>query len=324
MATTALLRSFRRCNAVSTPLSAYRYLTSNGNSSARINWTSFSRAFSAKPAGNDVIGIDLGTTNSCIAVIEGKNPKVIENSEGTRTTPFVVAFNQKGELLVGTPAKRQAVTNPTNTLFGTKPLIGRRYDDPQIIKEMGMVPFKIVRALNGDAWVEANRQQYSPSQIVVFILTDMKETVEAYLGKSVSNAVITVPAYFNDTHRCQFFRCCFKRKEASALPIQVERKEASELPIQDERNEASALPIQDERKESSALPIQDERKEASTLPIQVERKDVSHFHFKYSSFHQKAHQVADGFTKPLAKATFEVLFFQVQGCSSSEEQKKKK
>ncbi|XP_038995776.1 heat shock 70 kDa protein 10, mitochondrial-like [Hibiscus syriacus] len=305
MATTALLRSFRRCNAVSTPLSAYRYLTSNGNSSARINWTSFSRAFSAKPAGNDVIGIDLGTTNSCIAVIEGKNPKVIENSEGTRTTPFVVAFNQKGELLVGTPAKRQAVTNPTNTLFGTKPLIGRRYDDPQIIKEMGMVPFKIVRALNGDAWVEANRQQYSPSQIVVFILTDMKETVEAYLGKSVSNAVITVPAYFNDTHR-------------------FERKEASELPIQDERNEASALPIQDERKESSALPIQDERKEASTLPIQVERKDVSHFHFKYSSFHQKAHQVADGFTKPLAKATFEVLFFQVQGCSSSEEQKKKK
>ncbi|KAE8686790.1 Heat shock 70 kDa protein [Hibiscus syriacus] len=202
MATAALLRSFRRRDAVSAPLSAYRCLTSNGKSSAGINWTSFSRAFSsAKPAGSDVIGIDLGTTNSCVAVMEGKNPKVIENSEGARTTPSVVAFNQKGELLVGTPAKRQAVTNPTNTLFGTKRLIGRRYDDPQTTKEMGMVPFKIVRAPNGDAWVEANGQQYSPSQIGAFILTKMKETAEAYLGKSVSNAVITVPAYFNDAQR---------------------------------------------------------------------------------------------------------------------------
>ncbi|CAA2953308.1 heat shock 70 kDa, mitochondrial-like [Olea europaea subsp. europaea] len=133
--------------------------------------------------------------------MEGKNPKVIENAEGARTTPSVVAFNQKGELLVGTPAKRQAVTNPTNTLFGTKRLIGRRFDDPQTQKEMKMVPFKIVRASNGDAWVEANGQQYSPSQIGAFVLTKMKETAEAYLGKSVNKAVVTVPAYFNDAQR---------------------------------------------------------------------------------------------------------------------------
>ncbi|KAK8626983.1 hypothetical protein V6N13_134612 [Hibiscus sabdariffa] len=201
MATAALLRSFRRRDVASAPLSAYRCLTSNGKTSAGINWTSFSRAFSSKPAGNDVIGIDLGTTNSCVAVMEGKNPKVIENSEGARTTPSVVAFNQKGELLVGTPAKRQAVTNPTNTLFGTKRLIGRRFDDPQTQKEMGMVPYKIVKAPNGDAWVEANGQQYSPSQVGAFVLTKMKETAEAYLGKGVSQAVITVPAYFNDAQR---------------------------------------------------------------------------------------------------------------------------
>ncbi|CAA2953310.1 heat shock 70 kDa, mitochondrial-like [Olea europaea subsp. europaea] len=135
--------------------------------------------------------------NSCCL----QNPKVIENAEGARTTPSVVAFNQKGELLVGTPAKRQAVTNPTNTLFGTKRLIGRRFDDPQTQKEMKMVPFKIVRASNGDAWVEANGQQYSPSQIGAFVLTKMKETAEAYLGKSVNKAVVTVPAYFNDAQR---------------------------------------------------------------------------------------------------------------------------
>eukprot|EP01018_Ginkgo_biloba_P022124 Gb_36068 [translate_table: standard] len=164
-------------------------------------WASAARAFSAKTPGNDVIGIDLGTTNSCVAVMEGKNPKVIENSEGARTTPSVVAFNQKGELLVGTPAKRQAVTNPTNTVFGTKRLIGRRFDDPQTQKEMKMVPYKIVKATNGDAWVEVNGQQYSPSQIGAFVLTKMKETAEAYLGRSVSNAVITVPAYFNDAQR---------------------------------------------------------------------------------------------------------------------------
>lgn len=159
------------------------------------------RPFSARPAGNDVIGIDLGTTNSCVAVMEGKNAKVIENAEGARTTPSVVAFNPKGELLVGTPAKRQAVTNPTNTVFGTKRLIGRRFDDPQTQKEMGMVPYKIVRAPNGDAWVEANGQQYSPSQVGAFVLTKMKETAEAYLGKTVSKAVVTVPAYFNDAQR---------------------------------------------------------------------------------------------------------------------------
>lgn len=148
-----------------------------------------------------MIGIDLGTTNSCVAVMEGKNAKVIENAEGARTTPSVVAFNPKGELLVGTPAKRQAVTNPTNTIFGTKRLIGRQFDDPQTQKEMKMVPYKIVRAPNGDAWVEANGQQYSPSQIGAFVLTKMKETAEAYLGKTVSKAVVTVPAYFNDAQR---------------------------------------------------------------------------------------------------------------------------
>ncbi|XP_052148789.1 heat shock 70 kDa protein, mitochondrial isoform X1 [Oryza glaberrima] len=165
-------------------------------------WAGFARTFSAKATGNEVIGIDLGTTNSCVSVMEGKNPKVIENSEGTRTTPSVVAFNQKGELLVGTPAKRQAVTNPQNTFFGTKRLIGRRFDDPQTQKEMKMVPYKIVKAPNGDAWLETtDGKQYSPSQIGAFVLTKMKETAESYLGKSVSKAVITVPAYFNDAQR---------------------------------------------------------------------------------------------------------------------------
>lgn len=151
--------------------------------------------------GSDVIGIDLGTTNSCVAVMEGKTPKVIENAEGTRTTPSVVAFNQKGERLVGVVAKRQAVTNPTNTTFGTKRFIGRPFDDPQTQKEIKMVPFKIVKAPSGDAWVEMNGQQYSPSQIGAFILTKMKETAEAYLNKTISKAVITVPAYFNDAQR---------------------------------------------------------------------------------------------------------------------------
>ncbi|CAN6805646.1 unnamed protein product [Brassica oleracea] len=202
MATAALLRSIRRRDVASAPFSAYKCIQSSGKASLNgQNWRSFSRAFSSKPAGNDVIGIDLGTTNSCVAVMEGKNPKVIENAEGARTTPSVVAFNPKGELLVGTPAKRQAVTNPTNTLFGTKRLIGRKFDDPQTQKEMKMVPYKIVRAPNGDAWVEANGQQYSPSQVGAFVLTKMKETAEAYLGKSVKKAVVTVPAYFNDAQR---------------------------------------------------------------------------------------------------------------------------
>ena len=148
-----------------------------------------------------VIGIDLGTTNSCVAVMEGKTPKVIENAEGMRTTPSMVAFTDDAERLVGLPAKRQAVTNPENTLFAIKRLIGRRYDDPMVEKDKGLVPYKIVRADNGDAWVESHGKKYSPSQISAFILQKMKETAEAYLGEKVEQAVITVPAYFNDAQR---------------------------------------------------------------------------------------------------------------------------
>ncbi|GJM91239.1 hypothetical protein PR202_ga07597 [Eleusine coracana subsp. coracana] len=177
-------------------------LQSTSAANACSKWGSFARPFSVQAAGNEVIGIDLGTTNSCVSIMEGKNPKVIENAEGARTTPSVVAFTQKGERLVGTPAKRQAVTNPQNTFFGTKRLIGRRFDDPQTQKEMKMVPYKIVKAPNGDAWVETtDGKQYSPSQIGAFVLTKMKETAESYLGKSISKAVITVPAYFNDAQR---------------------------------------------------------------------------------------------------------------------------
>jgi molecular chaperone DnaK len=148
-----------------------------------------------------VIGIDLGTTNSCVAVMEGKNPKVIENAEGMRTTPSMVAFTDDNERLVGLPAKRQAVTNPENTFFAIKRLIGRRYEDPMVEKDKGLVPYKIVRADNGDAWVESRGKKYSPSQISAFILQKMKETAEAYLGEKVEQAVITVPAYFNDAQR---------------------------------------------------------------------------------------------------------------------------
>jgi molecular chaperone DnaK len=148
-----------------------------------------------------VIGIDLGTTNSCVSVMDGKEAKVIENSEGARTTPSIVAFTDEGERLVGQPAKRQAVTNPTNTLFAVKRLIGRRYDDPMVAKDKGLVPFSIVKAANGDAWVEAGGSKYSPSQISAFVLQKMKETAEAYLGEKVEQAVITVPAYFNDAQR---------------------------------------------------------------------------------------------------------------------------
>jgi len=148
-----------------------------------------------------VIGIDLGTTNSCVAVMEGKNTRIIENSEGARTTPSIVAFTSDGERLVGQPARRQAVTNPTNTIFAVKRLIGRRYDDPTVEKDKGLVPYKIVKAGNGDAWVEAEDKTYSPSQISAFILQKMKETAEANLGEKVSQAVITVPAYFNDAQR---------------------------------------------------------------------------------------------------------------------------
>ena len=148
-----------------------------------------------------VIGIDLGTTNSCVAVMEGKTPKVIENAEGMRTTPSIVAFTDEGERLVGQPAKRQAVTNPERTIFAVKRLIGRRYDDPMVEKDKKLVPYKITRASNGDAWVEIEGKTYSPSQISAFILQKMKETAEAYLGAKVEQAVITVPAYFNDAQR---------------------------------------------------------------------------------------------------------------------------
>jgi len=148
-----------------------------------------------------VIGIDLGTTNSCVAVMDGKTPKVIENSEGARTTPSIIAFTDDNERLTGQPAKRQAVTNPEKTFFAVKRLIGRRYDDPMVEKDKGLVPYKIVKAGNGDAWVEANGETYSPSQISAFILQKMKETAEAHLGQKVEQAVITVPAYFNDAQR---------------------------------------------------------------------------------------------------------------------------
>jgi molecular chaperone DnaK len=148
-----------------------------------------------------VIGIDLGTTNSCVAVMDGATAKVIENAEGARTTPSMVAFSKDGERLVGQPAKRQAVTNPEGTLFAVKRLIGRRYEDPMVEKDKGLVPFKIVKADNGDAWVEAGGDKYSPSQISAMILQKMKETAESYLGETVTQAVITVPAYFNDSQR---------------------------------------------------------------------------------------------------------------------------
>ncbi|MAY21026.1 MAG: molecular chaperone DnaK, partial [Erythrobacteraceae bacterium] len=148
-----------------------------------------------------VIGIDLGTTNSCVAVMDGGKPKVIENSEGARTTPSIVAFTKDGERLIGQPAKRQAVTNPDNTLFAIKRLIGRRFDDPTTKKDMDIVPYNIVKGKNGDAWVAAGGEEYSPSQISAFILQKMKETAESYLGEDVTQAVITVPAYFNDAQR---------------------------------------------------------------------------------------------------------------------------
>ncbi|MBR0552136.1 molecular chaperone DnaK [Stakelama marina] len=148
-----------------------------------------------------VIGIDLGTTNSCVAVMEGGKPKVIENAEGARTTPSIVAFAKDGERLIGQPAKRQAVTNPDNTVFAVKRLIGRRFDDPVTKKDTELVPYTIVKGSNGDAWVKAGGEDYSPSQISAFILQKMKETAESYLGETVEQAVITVPAYFNDAQR---------------------------------------------------------------------------------------------------------------------------
>src|SRR5215831_6147906 len=148
-----------------------------------------------------VIGIDLGTTNSCVAVMEGKTPKVIENAEGMRTTPSIVAFTDEGERLVGQPAKRQAVTNPEKTIFAVKRLIGRCYDDPMVEKDKKLVPYMLSKASNGDAWVEVDRKYNSPSPISAFTLQKMTETAEAYLGQKVEQAVITVPAYFNDAQR---------------------------------------------------------------------------------------------------------------------------
>src|SRR3978361_1502996 len=148
-----------------------------------------------------VIGSDLGTTNSCVAIMEGAQAKVLENAEGARTTPSMVAFGKGGEILVGPPAKRQAVPKPENTIFAIKRLIGRRFDDPIVEKDKTLVSYKIVRGDNGDAWVEAAGKKYSPSQISAFILQKMKETAERHLGDTVTQAVITVPAYFNDAQR---------------------------------------------------------------------------------------------------------------------------
>ena len=190
-----------------------------------------------------VIGIDLGTTNSCVAVMEGKNPKVIENAEGMRTTPSMVAFTDDGEVIVGLPAKRQAVTNPENTFFAIKRLIGRRYEDPMVEKDKKLVPYKIVKAGNGDAWVESHGKQYSPSQISAFILQKMKETAEAYLGQKVDQAVITVPAYFNDAQRqatkdagkiagLEVLRI-INEPTAAALAYGLEKKEGKTIAVYD-------------------------------------------------------------------------------------------
>ena len=148
-----------------------------------------------------VIGIDLGTTNSCVAIMDGRQAKVLENAEGARTTPSVVAFGENDEILVGQSAKRQAVTNPENTLFAVKRLMGRNFEDKYVKKDIARVPFKIIKADNNDAWLESRGKKYSPSQISAFILQKMKETAEKYLGQEVKKAVITVPAYFNDSQR---------------------------------------------------------------------------------------------------------------------------
>ena len=148
-----------------------------------------------------VIGIDLGTTNSCVAIMDGSQAKVLENTEGTRTTPSVVAFLEKEEKLIGQPAKRQAVTNANDTIFASKRLIGRSFEDETVKKDIDKVPFKIIKSENGEAWVEGKGKKYSPSQISAFVLQKMKETAEKYLGQAVTKAVITVPAYFNDAQR---------------------------------------------------------------------------------------------------------------------------
>ena len=190
-----------------------------------------------------VIGIDLGTTNSCVAVMDGKTPKVIENAEGMRTTPSIVAFSDDGERLVGQPAKRQAVTNPERTIFAVKRLIGRRYDDPTVEKDKKLVPYKIAKAGNGDAWVEVDNQTYSPSQISAFTLQKMKETAEAHLGQKVDQAVITVPAYFNDAQRQATkdagriagleVKRIINEPTAAALAYGLEQKEGQRIAVYD-------------------------------------------------------------------------------------------
>jgi Molecular chaperone len=189
-----------------------------------------------------VIGIDLGTTNSCVSVMDGKNPKIIENSEGARTTPSMIGFADD-ERLVGQSAKRQAVTNPENTLFAIKRLIGRRHDDKYSKKFAELVPYKIVAAKNGDAWVEANKQQYAPSEISSFILRKLKEDAEAYLGEKVEKAVVTVPAYFNDAQRqatkdagkiagLEVLRI-INEPTAAALAYGLEKKESGTIAVYD-------------------------------------------------------------------------------------------
>eukprot|EP01006_Ploeotia_vitrea_P043170 TRINITY_DN66697_c7_g3_i1.p2 TRINITY_DN66697_c7_g3~~TRINITY_DN66697_c7_g3_i1.p2 ORF type:complete len:683 (-),score=454.48 TRINITY_DN66697_c7_g3_i1:67-2115(-) len=184
-------------------MSSLSCLSSQGAAVSTLSsqWRMQSKRWLSSSGGADIIGIDLGTTNSCVAVMEGSSPRVIENAEGMRTTPSVVALTDDGERLVGVPAKRQAVQNPENTIFAVKRLIGRTFDDPNTQKDKDMVPYKIVKGNNGDAWVEAQGQKYSPSQISAFTLTKMKETAEDYLGRPVTDAVITVPAYFNDAQR---------------------------------------------------------------------------------------------------------------------------
>ena len=190
-----------------------------------------------------VIGIDLGTTNSCIALMDGKDAKVIENAEGVRTTPSIVGFTDSGERLVGQPAKRQAVTNPENTLFAIKRLIGRRYDDPLTEKDKGMVPFKIVAGESGDAWVEAAGKKYSPSQVSAFTLQKMKETAESYLGEDVTQAVITVPAYFNDSQR-QATKDAGKIAGLEVLRI-INEPTAAALAYGLEKNESGTIVVYD-------------------------------------------------------------------------------
>ncbi|MBX9588858.1 MAG: molecular chaperone DnaK [Hyphomonadaceae bacterium] len=191
-----------------------------------------------------VIGIDLGTTNSCVAVMEGGKPHVLENSEGANTTPSIVAFTGDGERLVGLPAKRQAVTNPVNTLFAIKRLIGRRYDDPMVEKDKGLVPYKIIKGPNGDAWVEAQGKQYSPAQISAFILQKMKETAEAKLGEPVKEAVITVPAYFNDAQR-QATKDAGKIAGLEVLRIINEPTAAALAYGLDKKNKSSTIAVYD-------------------------------------------------------------------------------